>query len=1488
MMRRRSVVLAGVVVAALCGMNMFAQGGYSFIVAAGSSTSGSRDGAAAEAQFFGPRGIARDSAGNTFVADEYNFTIRRIASTGTVTTFAGTAGQSGTTDGTGAAARFIGPRAMAIDSSARLFVLDVNPQSGSAVVRRITSDGVVTTMGAAAGLISPAGISVDSSDGSVYVANTGAHTIVRITALDVATVFAGAHGMADAVDGTATVARFRSPHGVLVDPGAPELRLWVTDKGNFTIRQVDASGTVATVYGAPGQAGTADGADARFAGPSAIAYAGRGPGRDVWIVDEQRNCFSGSPCSYGPAVIRNVGSYGTVSTVTGITVPTQGLADLGIGGIFGTAEGMVFTRHSLNTLFSATITVPPGAPYHSPLRVGTATVFAGRGSGCVTDYALDGSRLAARFCSPRSVVVAQDGTMFVSDAGNANIRRVAPDGSVTTLAGSTGLTGSADGVGTAARFGNYSAYPRAAMGIDLDGAGNVWVADTANSTIRRISPDGTTVTIAGVAGSTGSADGVGAVARFNQPHDLAIDSAGNVFVVDTGNSSIRRVTPAGVVTTFAGQSGAGGSADGPATSARFNAPYGIAVGADDALYIADTGNHTIRRISTAGVVSTIAGQALSAGTVDGTGSAVRFNAPQSLVVDAGGQVFVGSYSSTIRRIATNGTVSTISSYFSCGTGCTDGYGAVTDVDAAGTLYLPHNGTIVVGTTAGATSAAPAFTTHPTSQTITAGQGVSFTVAASGVPAATYRWQMSSDGGTSWFDLSDTAPYSGTTTATLTLSTTSVSYPLLRFRAIATNALGTATSNAATLTVPGLHVTPTSLRFRAVKSGAACCANTGVQEVHVTFVGVAPAAVQWTSTHPWLWAQHLVPGVDAGWKVFVADSFNQLGSATSASGTVTLSVPSLGLSAQIAVSLEIVLDPTLTNAPIGQVDTPAQGATSVRGAISLSGWATDDTGVDRVEIYRNCLAAEPQANCQAGVIPGRPDDRVVFVGNAQLVPGARPDIDAAFPSQVSANRAGWGYLLLTSMLPRTSGAFSPYGGQGPVTLYAVATDRELKQTLLGRSWSNDATPTTITLDNDAIAKPFGSLDTPAQGQRITTSTFNNFGWVLTPDSDTIQGNGDISMANTSGLTLFVDGLPITAVTYNQCRGDVGNPPPPGVFCNDDVSNIFGNLSVQASLTPRIANPTVFRNLDAGRGAIGSAVIDVTTLANGLHTIAWSATDSAGRVEGIGSRFFSVLRQQTTAASKKTSGVFLEDSATKKTPDVFSEVTTGVVVGRAGFDLQAPWSSINADADGVRRVHIDALGRMELWLGGGIERGALMSADSEEPLPVGSQLKTATGQFTWMPGPGFRGTYALTFMRGGDRVSVDVTIRDAQETPAGDSEIRMDAPVVRGCETLAALDCNVGGAMTLTGRAWDPQAFAGSGIGTVHVWAERKKTSGVFFAALSSKKTPDVFFLGEATLNVDGTYSLTHTLDRGMYDVTAYVWNIRTARFEDARTVRVTVR
>ncbi|MEI6781111.1 MAG: cadherin-like beta sandwich domain-containing protein, partial [Verrucomicrobiota bacterium] len=771
---------------------------------AGSGTAGFADGTGTAAQFNVPNGVAVDSAGTVYVADNNNNRIRKITPAGVVTTLAGT-NISDFADGTGTAAHFRNPAGVAVDSAGSVYVGD----SMNNRIRKITSAGVVTTLagtntgafangtGAAAQFNYPYGVAVDAS-GNVYVADAWNHCIRQVTPAGVVTTLAGTNSPGFA-DGTGAAARFKSPAGVVVDASG---NIYVVESTGQRIRQVTPAGVVTTLAGT-GYPGFADGpgASAKFNYPAGVAVDASG---NVYVGDEGNNRIRKLATGSLSRVLAQAGLTGTdpvpVSlSVTGLLPGTTYYYSAVTTNTAGTAYGdfLSFTTLSTNASLSGlvlsggtlaptfapstvsytasvpnstiSITVTPtGAQDNMTVTVNGTPVTSGSTSGPVSlvvgpntitvvvtaqdgftvrnytvavtrlpevptattvaataigstgatlnstnnpggyadaffqcgtstnpavvvstlvggaDYGyVDGSAAVALMMRPQLLAVDAGGNIYFADMDISAIRKVAPDGSVSTLAGSA-TRGSANGSGSAAQF-------NLPWGVAVDAAGTVYVADTYNSRIRKITAGGEVTTLAG--NVEGFADGTGATARFKYPVGIAVGPDGNIYVGDSLNNSIRKVTPDGVVTTLAG-SATPGFADGTGTGASFNAPYGLALDGATNVYVADNGNNSIRKVTPAGVVTTLAGNG-SAGFVDGQGTAAQFRFPYGVAVDTSGNLFVGdAENNRIRKITPGGVVTTFA-----GSGARGGFqnGPVLQAifdhpngvafDAAGNLYV---------------------------------------------------------------------------------------------------------------------------------------------------------------------------------------------------------------------------------------------------------------------------------------------------------------------------------------------------------------------------------------------------------------------------------------------------------------------------------------------------------------------------------------------------------------------------------------------------------------------------------------------------------------------------------------------------------------------------------------------------------------------------------------------------------------------------------
>jgi sugar lactone lactonase YvrE len=552
---------------------------------------GADDGPASRATFHGPGGLAFDRAGNLYIADEGNYTVRRLSPAGLVVTVAGTPGKSGYQDGAGPAAKFgacwtsFGCEfpGLAVDSQGNVFYGD----TVNSVIRRIEPSGAVTTFagnysssrdgrdgtGAAASFYRPGPLTIDAAD-NLYVADLNA--VRKVTPATVVTTLAGHVFEGGYEDGVGTAARLYLPAGLAVDLAG---NIYAADMGNGAVRKITLDGRVTTLAGMVWE-GSADGLGtaARFRGPAGISVNSSG---QLYVSDRANN------------TIRRIDIDGQVTTFAGLAEQADPVDGVGPNARFGMPAGIVAAADG--TVFVAD---SGGNAIRKIAPDGTTTTFAGALKQWGRD---DGVGGGARFWSPTGLALGAEGTLYVSDIYTRSVRKVTPGGEVSTLAGG-GAGLETDGQGTSATF----ALP---YGIAVDVTGTLYVADTWAHTIRKITPDGTVSTFAGLRNTAGAKDGTGAEARFNNPMDVAVDASGNVFVADEFNHAIRKITPSGVVTTVAGTLGTAGWKDGVGAEAGLYRPIGITVASDGSMYVADCWNHTIRKITSDGRVTTVVGTA---------------------------------------------------------------------------------------------------------------------------------------------------------------------------------------------------------------------------------------------------------------------------------------------------------------------------------------------------------------------------------------------------------------------------------------------------------------------------------------------------------------------------------------------------------------------------------------------------------------------------------------------------------------------------------------------------------------------------------------------------------------------------------------------------------------------------------------------------------------------------------------------------------------
>jgi len=558
-------------------------------------------------------GVAVDPGSNLFlVSSDYNAVLRLDAATQGLSLFAGngTPGFSGD-NGPAVNAQFAAPPDIAVDAAGNLYIAD----SGNNRIRKV-SNGIITT-----------------------VVGTGASG------------FAGDGG-------PALGAILNNPRGISVDRAG---NLYFSDSGNFRVRKV-SNGVITTVAGTGTRGYTGDGGpatNAQLNAPGATAVDSAG---NLYFVDSEFTV--------------NVGSF------TRLLKVSNGMLTSVVTGPFGELNtALALAADAAGNLFIA------DSAFHGVLELSNGLVTAVAGNGTSGFSGDGGPPTSAQLSESFGIAVDSTGALYIADSDNRRIRKVS-GGVINTVAGNGSVSFSGDNSPPS------SAQLNAPVGVALDPAGNLYFADTQNYRVRKVS-NGLITTVAGngIPGSSGDA-GLAISAQLS-PRAVAVDATGNLYIADSTHNVVRVVSN-GVITTLAGNGTAGFSGDGgPATGAQLNAPSGIAVDAAGNVYIADTQNFRVRKISN-GVITTFAGGGSALGD-NGPPTNAQLNEPADVAVDAAGNVYIDDpFNGRIRKVS-NGVITTVAGNGSAGISGDGGPAtnaqvlpARIAVDSAGNLYLTDN------------------------------------------------------------------------------------------------------------------------------------------------------------------------------------------------------------------------------------------------------------------------------------------------------------------------------------------------------------------------------------------------------------------------------------------------------------------------------------------------------------------------------------------------------------------------------------------------------------------------------------------------------------------------------------------------------------------------------------------------------------------------------------------------------------------------------
>ncbi len=767
-------------------------------------TGAASQGTATGVDLSAPSGVAVDSSGNVYIADTGHDRVDEVNSSGALTFFAGT-GTAGQPTAGPATSSDVDPAGLAVDSSGNVYIAD----RGNSRVEKVTSSGTLSiiagtgtagapTAGAATSskLNGPFGIAVDAS-GNVYIGDLGNSEVEKVTSSGTLSIFAGTGTAGSATAGPATSSELNQPYGLTVDSAGD---VYIADYSAHEVDRVTPSGTL-SIFAGTGTAGTQTASTAGVAtstnlgGPNGVALDSSG---DVYIADYDDRVIDEVGAWTAPTFTADTpgaatygSAYSYTFTASGYPAPTFSVSSgaLPYGLSLNATTGVVSGKPMGSGTFSVAATNGVGSVIAGPFTLsvtapaGDILAFAGNG---VSGNPTAGPATSSDMSLPEQVAVDSSGDVYVADYSADVVEKVTPSGTLSIVAGISGSSGTPT-AGPAT-----SSHLHEPSGVALDGSGNLYIADTVNDVVEKVTPSGTLSVFAGTGTAGAPTAGPATNSDLNAPVALAVDSAGDVYISDWSNHEVEKVTASGTLSVFAGTGTAGVATAGAATSSMLDHPRGIAVDGAGNVYVVDSTDPQALKVTASGTLSIITGTGVSGNPTAGAASSSKLRSPYGVAVDRQGSVYIADPgASEVEKVTASGTLSIFAGISGSSGTPSAGPAASSKInfpigvglDTSGDVYISDaNDELVYEVTA----AAPVFTADAPSAT-SYDSAYNYTFAATGIPAPTF----SVSSGALPYGLSlntTTGVVSGTPMGSGTFSVT------------ATNSAGTAVAGPFTLSV----------------------------------------------------------------------------------------------------------------------------------------------------------------------------------------------------------------------------------------------------------------------------------------------------------------------------------------------------------------------------------------------------------------------------------------------------------------------------------------------------------------------------------------------------------------------------------------------------------------------------------------------------------------------------------------------------------------